>query len=76
VTDDEILAELRGHLERAHEWANEDDQAPPGEWSCITSTLAAVNEGRVGLALTRWDDLSSRNKPILSEAAENWRRHD
>jgi len=74
VSDAEILAELRGHLERAHEWANEDDQAPPGQWSCITSTLAAVNEGRVGLALERWNDLSSRDKPELSPAAQKWKR--
>ena len=70
----EILAELRGHLLRAAEWANVNGLAPPGEWSCISSTLAAVEQGNVGLALTRWGDLSySPNMPLLSPAAENWR---
>ena len=74
--DTKILAELRGHLKRATEWANEHDQAPPGQWSCVTSTLAAVDEGRVGLALERWNDLSSRDKPELSPEAENWKAED
>ena len=73
--DTKILAELRGHLKRAHEWAHPDNLAPPGEWSCVSSTLEAVNQGNLGLALTRWGDLSySDNMPLLSPEAENWKK--
>ena len=77
--DTRILAELRNHLEKASDWANEDDKSLAGEWSCISSTLAAVKEatrtGRVGLALERWNDLSSPNKPQLSLEAQSWKRN-
>lgn len=71
--DARILAELRGHLYRAEEWAHpfntkKDDKG----WSCIGSTLAATEEGRVGLALTRWDDLMGEGRPALSKEAEDW----
>ena len=73
--DTKILAELRGHLKCAHEWAHPDNLAPPGEWSCVSSTLEAVNQGNLGLALTRWGDLSySDNMPLLSPEAENWKK--
>ena len=75
VTDFDILNELSVHLERATEWAHPDNLAPPGEWSCVSSTLEAVNQGNLGLALTRWGDLSySDNMPLLSPEAENWKK--
>jgi hypothetical protein len=68
-----ILDELRGHLERADKWANQGDIGEDEHgWSCIKSTLAAVEEGNIGLALTRWDDLSTPDRPALSRDAEEW----
>jgi hypothetical protein len=76
MNDQDILDELRGHLKRAAEWAHPDTIAPPGEWSCVSSTLEAVEAGNVGLALTRWDDLSydSPKMPRLSQAAQEWKK--
>ena len=75
MSDTEILTELRDYLERANEWAHPDNLAPPGEWSCVTSTLEAVNQGNLGLALTRWGDLSySDNMPLLSPEAQTWKK--
>ena len=74
--DTRILEELRGHLKRAKEWAHEVNLGPPGHegWTCIKSIREAVNDGNVGLALTRWDDLlDSPNRPRLSEEAEAYR---
>lgn len=69
--DQRILDELRKHLFSAKEWADPDDLQENGDgWSCIKSTLEAVEKGNVGLALTRWDDLCSPNRPILSEEAQ------
>lgn len=76
--DRRILSELRGHLERAEEWAHSDTlPAQPGDWSCVGSTLDAVKEGNVGLALTRWDDLThtaDHPRPRLSQEAKAWRK--
>jgi hypothetical protein len=72
--EERILGELRAHLLRAGEWAAKADFGEyPDGWSCIKSTLDAVNEGDVGLALTRWDDLCSPNRPSLTKEAQNWR---
>lgn len=72
--DQRILQELKGYLLNATEWAADDDILENDDgWSCIKSTMKAVEEGNVGLALTRWDDLCSPNRPVLSEAAQNWR---
>lgn len=72
--EERILAELKGHLLRAKEWAAEADLGEyPVGWSCIKSTLDAVNDGDVGLALTRWDDLCSPNRPALTKEAQDWR---
>ena len=72
--DKAILEELRGHLLNWSDWADPADGVlDTNGFSCIRSTMDAVTEGRVGLALTRWDDLFSRDKPELSEAAQRWR---
>lgn len=76
MTDQEILKELRDHLMRSTDWADPADGSLADEdWCCIKSTLDAVEEGNVGLALTRWDDLYSPKKPELSPDAQNWRAH-
>jgi len=73
-----ILGELRGHLTRVSEWAHPSDleehsgdDITPAGWSCIKSIREAVESGKVGLALTRWDDLMG--KPMLSALAQEWR---
>jgi len=76
--DKKIFEELEGHLNNWANWANAaDGRLDTDGFSCVRSTMDAVIEKkRLGLALTRWDDLSSPNKPRLSEAAENWRSED
>jgi hypothetical protein len=74
TTSARILQELRNHLLRANEWATNIDIAETNTgWNCIKSILSAVDDEDVGLALERWDDLSSSDKPLLSEEAQNWR---
>lgn len=76
TSDDEaLLAELRRHLLCAEEWADPADLGDPaGGWSCVRSTLEAVEQGDVGLALNRWDDLvDTASKPRLGERAERRR---
>ena len=73
-----ILNELRQHLVCAAEWAHPADIFPhpgdgitPAGWTCVGSILEAVEDGNVGLALTRWDDLMQA--PVLSDIAQSWR---
>ena len=75
--EERILNELRSHLLRASEWAAESDigEDPKTGWSCVKSTMAAVDDGNVGLALTRWDDLCSPNRPALTKEAQDWRAY-
>lgn len=73
--DQNILNELSFHLERAVEWAHVDDINEFNKFSLISSTFMAIKDGNVGLALERWNDLSSPNKPELSEEAQEWKPH-
>jgi len=69
-----VLDELRAHLLTAHEWANEMDGALDSDgFSCIKSVMEAVDMGRPGLALERWNDLSSRSRPVLTPQADGWK---
>ena len=68
-----VINELREHLETAQSWANEGDGSLDAHgFSCVKSIMEAINMGRPGLALERWNDLSSPNKPELSAEAEAW----
>ena len=72
-TDDRVLDELRRHLNTWRSWANNADAGlDKTAFSCIRSTMDAVLDGRVGLALERWNDLSSPDRPELSDEARNW----
>lgn len=62
-----ILQELQQHLDNANAWAlPQDIHQDNNGFSLLGSIQAAINEGRVGLALDRWDDLQA-HKPQLSQ---------
>lgn len=64
-----LTEELWGYLNKATEWAHVADYTVTDGWSCIRSTRAALREGRLFLALTRWDDLLQKPELVYDTPA-------
>jgi hypothetical protein len=72
LSDERVLAEIKGHLDRASEWALPSDLAENEKgFSLINSIRQAVAQNRPGLALDRWGDLQD-HRPTLSKETEEW----